>query len=81
MNIEDLEEALEDLFPSGYRLDTDKKSQIVIFTGLVQDEDGELVEFEDEEDEEDKEDEEEDEEDPDFDPDFEPLEEEDDDEE
>lgn len=74
MNIEDLEEALEELFPSGYRLDTDKKGQIVIFTGLVQDNDGELVEFEN-----DKEDEDEDEDVPDFDSEFEPLEEDDED--
>lgn len=74
MNIEDLEEALEDILPTGFRLEADKHGQLVIFTGLRQDDDGELVEFESEEDEED-------EEDPDVDPDFEPLEDEEDDEE
>ena len=67
MNIEELEEALEDILPVGFQIDTDKHGQIVILTNLSQDEDGELVELESDE-----------EEDLDVDPDFEPLEEEDD---
>lgn len=70
MNIEELEEALEDILPPGFSIEADKHGQLIIVTGLVQDDDGELVDFEDE-----------DEEDPDFDPGFEPLDEEDDDEE
>lgn len=67
MNIEELEEALSDILPVGFQIDTDKRGQLIIFTNLSQDEDGELLDFEgDDEDE-----------DPDFDPDFEPLEEED----
>ena len=69
MTLEDLEEALEEVLPHGFEVDVDNNGQIVIYTGLTQDEDGELVEFEgdDEDDEEDEEDSE-----------FEPLEDEDD---
>jgi hypothetical protein len=66
--IEELEEALGDILPVGFQIDTDKHGQIVVFTHLSQDDDGELVELESDE-----------EEDLDVDPDFEPLEEEDDD--
>lgn len=65
MNIEELEEALEDVLPNGFQIETDNHGQIIIYTGLRQDDDGELVDFVDE-----------DEVDPDFDPDFEPLEDE-----
>lgn len=70
-NIEELEEALEEILGSNFRIEQDKKGQIVIFTGLTQDDDGELLELDDEE------------EDIEFDEDseFEPLEDEDDDEE
>lgn len=68
MNIEDLEEALQEILPPGFQIDTDNKGQLIIQTGLRQDDDGELVDFEPD-----------DEEDPDFDPDFEPLEDEDED--
>jgi hypothetical protein len=69
MNIEELEEALEDILPAGFQIETDPHGQLIIFTGLAQDEDGELTDFEGDE-----------EEDLEVDPDFEPLEEEDDDE-
>lgn len=69
MNIEELEEALEDILPPGFQIETDNHGQIIIYTGLAQDDDGELVDFEGDEDED---------EDPDFDPDVEPLDEEDD---
>lgn len=70
MNIDDLEESLAELLPVGFQIETDNHGQIIIYTGLRQDDDGELIDFEPDEDE-----------DPDFDPDFEPLEEEDDEEE
>lgn len=68
MNIEELEEALEEFLPAGFQIETDKHGQIIILTGLRQDDDGELVDVDDDED-------------VDFDPDFEQLEDEDDDEE
>ncbi len=65
MNIEDLEEALDELFPErNFSIETDNHGQIVIYTGLKQEDDGELVPFDLEEDE-------------DFDPDTEHLEDED----
>lgn len=51
MNIEELEEALDDLFPGGFSIETDNHGQIVVYTGLKQDDDGELSTFESEEDE------------------------------
>jgi hypothetical protein len=63
MTLEDLEEALEELFPNGFEIDTDSEGQIIIYTNLMEDEDGELVEFE-EPDDEDTEYDDEDEEDP-----------------
>lgn len=63
--IEELEEALDDLFPDrNYSIETDSQGQIVIYTGLKEEEDGTLVTFDVEEDE-------------DFDPDTESLEDED----
>ena len=57
MTLQDLEEALEEIFPNGFSIEADEEGQIVIFTHLMQDEDGDLVEFEsDDEDEEDDED-------------------------
>lgn len=72
-NLEELEEELENILPSGFRIETDTNGEIIIRTGLRQDDDdGSLVEFDGDEDEEE-------EEDPDFDPDLEPLEEDEDD--
>lgn len=71
MNIEELEEALEEILPNGFHVEIAENGELIIHTGLRQDDDGELVDFDGDEDEED----------PDFDPDFEPLEEEDDEEE
>jgi hypothetical protein len=65
MNIEDVEEALEELFPGGFQIETAKDGRVVIFLNYRQDEDGELIDID------------EDEIDPDADPDFEPLEDED----
>lgn len=64
MNIEELEEALDDLFPGGFSLETNKHGELVIYSGLKQDEDGELSPLESEEDEG-------------FDPDLDPLEDDD----
>lgn len=62
MNIEELEEALEDILPPGFHFGTDKKGQIIIYTQLSHGEDDEeLIPFDT------------DEEDPDFDPDSESL--------
>lgn len=69
MRVDELEEALSEILPTRFHISTDNKGQIIIYTGLSQDSDGELVDFEDEDEEEDD----------DFDPDFEPLMEEDDD--
>ncbi len=50
MTLEDLEEALEEILPSGFEIEMDKHGQLVIFTGLTQDDDGSIVEFEGDED-------------------------------
>lgn len=65
MNIEDLEEALSDFLPAGFQIETNKHGELVIHTGLRQDDDGELVDIDEDQDE-----------DLDFDPDFEPFEDE-----
>lgn len=71
MNLEELQESLEDVLEAGnFSIETDAQGQIVIMTGLREDDDGELVHFESDEDEDD---------DLEVDPDFEPLADEDDD--
>jgi len=47
MNLEELEEALEEVLPAGFQIETDNHGQIVIHTGLKQDDDGELVSTDD----------------------------------
>jgi hypothetical protein len=42
MDIETLEEYLSDFLPTGFRIDTNKKGELIVYTGLVQDDDGEL---------------------------------------
>lgn len=64
MNIEELEEALDEVLPGGFQIETDNNGQIIVYTGLKQDDDGELVPFDTEEDDE-------------IDPDHDPLEDED----
>jgi hypothetical protein len=66
MNIDELEEALAEVLPFVFKIDTDVNGQVIILTGHSQDEDGDLVELENEDDEEDEEDD-------DIDPDFEPF--------
>jgi hypothetical protein len=52
MDLLELEEALEDLLPNGFSIETDKRGQIIIFTALKEDEDGgDLIEFDSDEDE------------------------------
>lgn len=62
--IEELEEALVDVLGDGFRIDEDSHGQLVVYTGLREDDEGELVEYIDDEDLE---------EDPDLDPDAETL--------
>ena len=62
MLIEDLEEALNELLPPGFSIETNKHGQLIILSNLRQDEDGELHTFQD------------DDADLDADPDFDPLE-------
>ena len=52
MDISELEEALSDILPVGFHIGTDKHGQVIVFTGLTADEDGELFDFDlDDEDE------------------------------
>lgn len=67
MDILELEEALSEILPFGFKIETDKRGQLIILTHLSQDDDGELHDFESDEDEDD----------PDFDPDFQSLEDDD----
>lgn len=64
MIFEELEEALDEILPPGYSIETNKHGQIIILSNLRQDEDGELHNFQD------------DDVDADADPDFDPLEDE-----
>jgi len=68
MNLEELEEELEAILPGHFRIDTDNNGQIIILTGLQEDDDGELVECDLEGDDDEE-----------FDEDFEPLPDEDED--
>lgn len=43
MTLIDLEEALESVFELGFRIETDDDGQIVIHTGLTENEEGDLV--------------------------------------
>ena len=52
-NLEELEEALSEILPRGFTIETDDNGQLVIYTGLSSDEDGELMEFEGDEDDDD----------------------------
>lgn len=79
IDIEELEEALLEIIP-GCSLGTDKKGQIIVYTGLAENQDGDLIDFELLDDSEDDEEDEEDLDSINDDPDFEPLEDEDDDE-
>ena len=47
MNLEDLEELLEDFLPSGFRVSANKKGELIVYTSLRQEDDGELVDIRD----------------------------------
>lgn len=52
MNIEELEEALKELLPSGFTVNTNSHGQIVVYTGLKYDDDdeeGDLIAFDEDE--------------------------------
>ena len=83
--IEDLQDALEDLFsdglPSKFKIELDENNQVIIYTGLVQDEDGDLLEYHSEDDEDNEDEDYGDDDDSEYDEDLESLDEEDDDDE
>jgi len=68
MNIDELRELLEEALPFRFQIDEDVNGQVIILTGMSQDEDGDLAKLESE-----------DEEDDDIDPDFESFSDDDDD--
>jgi hypothetical protein len=68
MNIDELRELLEEALPFRFQIDEDVNGQVIILTGMSQDEDGDLLKLESD-----------DEEDDDIDPDFEPFADDDDD--
>lgn len=45
MDLITLEELLSDYLPGGFQIEKSKKGEIIIYTGLRQDEDGELVDL------------------------------------
>ena len=51
MTLEELEEALEELFPRGFQIETDSSGQIIIYTGLMEDDEELVFIKEDDEDE------------------------------
>jgi len=48
MFLDELEEALSDILPGAFHLALDKNDQVVIYTGLIKDDDGELSPLDDE---------------------------------
>lgn len=51
MLITEFEEALSEILPNGFSIETDNRGQLIIYTNLTEDEDGELIDFEGEDDE------------------------------
>lgn len=49
----DLEEALEDILPAGFTIETNRKGEIIIRTNCRKDEEGELISLDEDLDEED----------------------------
>ena len=47
MNLEDLEEAMEEILPAGFSIETNSKGEIVIYTNMKRDDDGELISMDD----------------------------------
>jgi hypothetical protein len=50
MNLEELHDALEEVFPDGFHLETDEDGQLIVHTRLCEDDDGELMAFESDDD-------------------------------
>lgn len=46
MTLEDLRKSMDNFMPGGVQIEKDNDGQIVIYTNLIIDEDGELVEME-----------------------------------
>jgi hypothetical protein len=42
MTLDELDQALEEIFPHGFQIETDSDGQIVIYTHLTENDDGEL---------------------------------------
>jgi hypothetical protein len=51
MTFDDLEESLSEILPSSFRIEPNKKGQLIVFTGLACDDDGEITDFVSDEDE------------------------------
>jgi hypothetical protein len=49
-SIDELEDSLTDILGDGFVIEQDRNGQLIIFTGLRQDDDGELTEYLDDED-------------------------------
>lgn len=47
MDLNTLEELLSDFLPSGFEIEANKKGELIIYTGLCQDDDGELISLKD----------------------------------
>lgn len=45
MNLDDLEETLGEFLPAGFSIETNRKGEVIIYTNLKSDEDGELVDM------------------------------------
>jgi hypothetical protein len=50
MDLTELEEALADILPAGFRIATSSSGQLLVFTGLKADSDGELFDFDEDDD-------------------------------
>jgi hypothetical protein len=46
MNLDDLQEMLAEVLPVGFQIETNNKGQLIVYTGLRVDDDGEIEDFE-----------------------------------
>lgn len=53
MTFDELEELISEVLTSNFTITTDKRGQVIIQTGLIQDEDGELSDMDDDDDDDD----------------------------
>jgi len=53
MTLDDLQESLSEILPTGFHIETNKRGQLIVFTGLTCDDDGEIADFVIDEDDED----------------------------